>query len=68
MRHSKLVEMIKSMAIERLLEADDTNKQVSNQTVNKVVAIKNPKKKSDVDKTPNQIVLNPTIDSIDQRR
>jgi len=68
MRHTDIVAMIKSIARQRLIEADDVNDQVSTASANKkkkvVVA-----KKDDIDKKPSKIVINPVLyNNIDQRR
>jgi len=60
--------MIKSIARQRLIEADDVNDQVSTASANKkkkvVIA-----KKDDIDKKPSKIVINPVLyNNIDQRR
>jgi len=68
MRHTDIVAMIKSIARQRLIEADDVNDQVSTASANKkkkvVIA-----KKDDIDKKPSKIVINPVLyNNIDQRR
>jgi hypothetical protein len=66
MRHSDIVSMIKSIARERLTEADGSNDETTVVKKKKVVAKKQGKR--EVDSTPNEIDLTPTMNSIDHRR